>query len=97
MTLQDFFNWVKVNPYYTLAYFILIPVIALLAGIFAKNEGHQSPWKYVYTTLIYLVCIPGIFAVTFNIYLFFWERSKKLGNLGIVSSRCVIIIAAMFK
>ena len=76
MTLQDFFNWVKVNPYYTLAYFILIPVIALLAGIFAKNEGHQSPWKYVYTTLIYLVCIPGIFAVTFNIYLFFWERSS---------------------
>ncbi len=76
MTLQDFFNWVKVNPYYTLAYFILIPVIALLAGIFAKNEGHQSPWKYVYTILIYLVCIPGIFAVTFNIYLFFWERSS---------------------
>ena len=49
MTLQDFFNWVQSNPSYTLAYFIAIPAIALLAGIFAKEEGHLSPWKYLYS------------------------------------------------
>ena len=78
MTLQDFFNWVQSNPSYTLAYFIAIPAIALLAGIFAKEEGHQSPWKYLYSGLIYLGCIPGIFAVTLNIYFFFWERRSVM-------------------
>jgi hypothetical protein len=78
MTLQDFFNWVQSSPTYTLAYFIAIPAIALLAGIFAKEEGHLSPWKYLYSFLIYLVCIPGIFAVTLNIYFFFWERRSVM-------------------
>jgi hypothetical protein len=78
MTLQDFFNWVQSSPTYTLAYFIAIPAIALLAGIFAKEEGHLSPWKYLYSFLIYLVCIPGIFAVTLNIYFFFWERKSVM-------------------
>ena len=78
MTLQDFFIWVQSSPTYTLAYFIAIPAIALLAGIFAKEEGHLSPWKYLYSFLIYLVCIPGIFAVTLNIYFFFWERRSVM-------------------
>ncbi len=74
MTLGEFFEWTGENPVLLLSYFIGIPLIALLAGAFSKGEGHLSPWKYLYSTLIYLVAIPGIFAVTLSIYLFLFER-----------------------
>jgi len=74
MTLGEFFTWTGENPVLLLSYFIGIPLIALLAGVFSKGEGHLSPWKYLYSALIYLVSIPGIFAVTLSIYLFLFER-----------------------
>jgi hypothetical protein len=77
MTLQDFFNLLGENPNYVLWYFAMIPVAALLLGFIAQGEGHISPWKYLYSALIFLVCIPGIFAVTLNIYLFLFERNKR--------------------
>ncbi len=50
------------------AYFFMIPLTAAVAGFMGKGEGHLSPWKYLYSTLIYLVCIPGIFAITLFIF-----------------------------
>jgi hypothetical protein len=74
MTLGEFFELCGRNPMLVLAYFILIPLVALLALFFSKGEGHLSPWKYLYSVLIYMVCIPGIFAVTLSVYLFLFER-----------------------
>ncbi|MDQ3016827.1 MAG: hypothetical protein M3R25_08960 [Bacteroidota bacterium] len=74
MTLGEFFDWTSSHPGLLVAYFLVVPFIALLAGMFGKGQGHLSPWKYVYSTLIYLVSIPGIFAVTLSIYLFLFER-----------------------
>lgn len=62
------------NPFYLLLYFVLVPFTALLAGFFGKGEGHLSPWKYLYSILIYLACIPGVFAIAFSVYLFLFER-----------------------
>ena len=76
MTLEDFFNKLGENPFYVLAYFGLIPITALIAGILGKNEGHISPWKYLYSTLIYMVALPGICAVTLNVYKFLFERGS---------------------
>ena len=45
-----------------------------MAGIMGRNEGHLAPWKYLYAMLVYLACIPGIFAVALNVYLFLFER-----------------------
>jgi hypothetical protein len=74
MTLGEFFALCGENPRLLLGYFLLIPLIALLALLFSKGQGHTSPWKYLYTVLIYLVCLPGIFAVTLSVYLFLFER-----------------------
>lgn len=74
MNLQDFFDLLSDNPVWLLAYFLLIPFTAFLAGVLGKGEGHLSPWTYLYSTLIYLVCIPGVFAVTLTVYLFLFER-----------------------
>lgn len=78
MTLQDFFNLLSDNPFLILAYFILVPITAILAGILGKNEGHLTPWKYLYSALIFMVAVPGIFAITLSIYLFLFERRSIL-------------------
>jgi len=74
MTLGDFFKLLSDNPSVVLFLFISVPLTAFLATIFGKNEGAKAPWKHLYSILIYLTCIPGIFAVTLNVYLFLFER-----------------------
>lgn len=76
MTLKEFFDLLAGQPFWLLAYFVLIPLTAFIAGIMGKNEGHLSPWKYLYSTLIYLICVPGIFAIILNIYLFLFEKQS---------------------
>ncbi len=78
MTLQEFFDLLGQNPAYVLFFYFMLPFTALLAGWLAKGEGHLSPWKYLYSTLIYLACVPGIFAVTLSIYFFLFERRSIL-------------------
>ena len=76
MTLEQFFTSISENPEMIVAYFVMIPLTAAIAGFMGKGEGHLAPWKYLYSTLIYLVCIPGIFAVTLFIF----------GNRGILQT-----------
>ncbi len=98
MTLGEFFTWTSAHPGLLLGYFIGIPLIALLAGMFGKGEGHLSPWKYLYSTLIYMVAIPGIFAVTLSIYFFLFERRSILDTnlytqiLPVLSMAATILI-----
>ena len=74
MTLAEFFELCGRNPILLLSFFIGIPLIALLAMLFSNGQGHLSPWKYLYSVLIYLVAIPGIFAITLSVYFFLFER-----------------------
>ncbi len=82
MTLQELFNIVGADPTYIIAYFIMVPIIALIVGFTSKGEAHLSPWNYIFSALVYLACIPGIFAATLCIYNFFFERQSFL-NLNI--------------
>lgn len=70
MTLQELFNLIAEHPAYIIFYFVVIPFAAFIAGLLSKGEGHLAPWKILYAILIYAVCIPGIFAVTLDVY--FW-------------------------
>lgn len=74
MTLGEFFDLLAGNPAYIIFFFSIIPFSALLAGILGKGEGHISPWKYLYSALLYFSCVPGIFAVTLSVYFFLFER-----------------------
>lgn len=98
MTLQEFFRLLGDNPYYAILYFALVPITAVLAGLLGQGEGHISPWKYLYSILIYLACVPGIFAFTLNVYLFLFERRSVLDSdiytqiLPIVSMVATLLI-----
>ena len=78
MTLQAFFESISQNPTPAIGYMLFVPLTAGLASLFAKNEGHLSPWKFLYSGLIYLSTIPGIFALALNAYLFLFERQPIL-------------------
>ena len=78
MTLQDAINWIGQNANLAIFYMLLPPFTALVMSVLAKGEGHLSPWRYLYSVLIYAVCIPGVFSVAFNAYFFLFERRSIL-------------------
>lgn len=78
MTLQDFFDILSANPSIVLFYFTAVPLTALLANLFSKGQGHLSPWKELYSILLYLAAVPGIFALMLSAYLFLFERQSIL-------------------
>ena len=83
MTLQEFFQVCLENPEIPVFYFVAVPLTALLAGIFSRGDGEISPWKYLYAALMYFAFVPGIFAITLNLYLFLFER-QSIWNIDLV-------------
>jgi hypothetical protein len=63
MTLQELLARIEGNPVPVLAYFTASPVVAWLAGhLHPKGSVYDSPVRYVYTIVIYMVCLPGLLA-----------------------------------
>lgn len=76
MTLGELFEILNQNPSLVIFYFVAVPLSAFLGLLLAKGEGHISPWKFFYCAIIYLTCVPGIFAVTLSVYQFLFERTS---------------------
>jgi hypothetical protein len=93
MTLRDLFTYIGTNPSEVLFFFIGIPLVATLIGFFGKGEGSISPWKYVYSILIFGICIPGIFSVALSIYMFLFERGSIM-NANVYTQ--ILPVASMF-
>lgn len=93
MTLQQFFDWVQMNPLLIVYYFVVIFAITILVAIYSKGEGHLAPWKQIYAVIIYMVCIPGIFAITLSIYFFLFEKRSIMETELLLQ---VLPIAMMF-
>lgn len=74
MTLKEALDSLTANPIYVLIYLAIIPVMAFVAGLISREKGKDAPWKYLYSTLIYFICVPGIFSITVSIYQFLFER-----------------------
>jgi hypothetical protein len=80
MTLREFFDYLGAHPTVLLAYFLAIPLMALLAGQLGKGEGHRAPWNVFYAILVFGVCIPGIFSVALSVYQFLFERGSLMNT-----------------
>lgn len=93
MTLREFFDYLGEHPLAIVGFFLLVPLTALLAGWMGRDEGHQSPWKYLYAFLVYAVCIPGIFSVALSVYLFLFERGGSILNANLLTQ--VIPVVSM--
>lgn len=78
MTVGEFFDYASGSPLLLLFYFLTVPFIALLAWVFGSGEGHKVPWRYLYSILVYLACVPGIFAIALVLHLTLIERHSIL-------------------
>lgn len=78
MTLNDVFTQIGEEPTSTAIYFVAIPVAAALFAWIGKGDAEKSPWKYIYSALIYLTSVPGIIALTLCAYTFLFDRKSFL-------------------
>ena len=92
MTIQDFAASASDHPFMILLFYGFIIVFAILAGLIGKNEGHLSPWKYLYSALIYLTCVPAIFIICLGLYAVSFERASVL-NIDLVTQ--ILPVVAM--
>ncbi len=78
MTLRELFQLATEKPILLYYFFIGIPALSfLLKNIFTDpNKAYKI--KYIYSIICFLAVIPGIFALTFNIYTFLFERQSIL-------------------
>lgn len=93
MTLREFFDWLGTHPVAVLGFFLGLPFTALLAGVLGRGEGHLSPWKYLYSALVFAACIPGIFSVAMSVYFFLFERGRLM-DANIFTQ--ILPVASMF-
>jgi hypothetical protein len=79
MNLSQLFQYVSDHPWPATAYFLLLPFVVWIVGLVASGSRNVKLWSYIYAILVYAVCIPGVFAVTLNMYLFYL-KDKYLAN-----------------
>jgi hypothetical protein len=90
MTLRSLFENVTNNPGWLVGYFILIPLICLLLLVLINDPNIALKVKWLFTGLCFLVVIPGIFALTLNIYTFLFER-QSIWDMNLVLQALPII------
>lgn len=79
MTLDDFVQLLGKYPLVWTGVLCMPPLISiLLTPLHGPGNGARNPWKYLYTLLIYAVCIPGIFAGVLTAYLIFFQNENIL-------------------
>ncbi|RRB06475.1 hypothetical protein [Larkinella rosea] len=94
MTLQDFFNAVSSNPALLAVFLLSIPALAFVVNMWSGATAEEIwRWRFVYATLVYLACIPGIFAFTLNIYLFLFER-QSIWQMNLITQVLPIVTMA---
>ncbi len=79
MTLRDLIQSAGHHALPVFATLAAVPVISFLVGISHRNgEGRNAPWKFAYAVLVYLACIPGIFAAVLTAYTLFFSNESLL-------------------
>lgn len=55
------------------------PAVSALTGLaHGRGSGGASPWKFVYTLLVYAACVPGMLAAVLTAYTLFFTRESLL-------------------
>lgn len=79
MTINDLIKLASGHLLALVIFFVAPPVIAWICGaIHGRGNGGNAPWKYVYSVLVYLVCIPGLLASVLTGYQLFFQRADLL-------------------
>jgi hypothetical protein len=62
MTVRDLIQWLGGHPWLLLILFTALPLVAWLMRLaHGSGNGARAPWKYAYSILVYVACVPGMF------------------------------------
>ena len=78
MSVNDLTALAGEHPLAVLAILGPLPLLAWLVGRMSGREGGRSPWKYLYSGLVYAACVPGILAAVLTAYSLFFVRADLL-------------------
>ena len=79
MTLRELIQTAGSHPLPVAGTLVALPVLAWLVGVLHREgEGRNAPWKYGYAALVYLACIPGMFAAVLTAYAMFFQNENLL-------------------
>jgi hypothetical protein len=79
VTTRDLIHQADQHPIALAAALAVPPVVAWLAGqLHVRGQGGAGPWKYLYSVLVYLACVPGMFAGVLTGYTLFFSRESLL-------------------
>ncbi len=85
MSIRDLIQIVDQHYQYAAVALGCVPLIAYLLGwLLEPRAGERSPWKFIYSVLIYAACVPGIFAIAISAYSLFF-RNEDLLNVSILT------------
>jgi hypothetical protein len=79
MTTRELVQFADHQPVVLAGAFVVVPVLAWLCGrLHQPGQGGQSPYKYVYAVLVYLTCLPGMFAGVLTAYALFFTKENLM-------------------
>ena len=79
MTTRELIHLADQHPLVLASLFVLAPLAAWLCGwVHGPANGGNSPWKFCYSILVYLACVPGMFAGVLTAYALFFTRENLL-------------------
>jgi hypothetical protein len=79
MTTRELIHAGDHHPVALVVLFVIPPIAAWLCGfVHGPAAGVNSPWKYIYSILGYLTCVPGMFAGVLTAYSLFFTHENLL-------------------
>lgn len=79
VTIRELIQLADQHALLLLAVFAVAPVGALGCRLLhGPRRGGEGPWKYLYAVLVYLACVPGIFAAVLSGYTLWFTRENLL-------------------
>ncbi len=79
MTARELVMLASQYPWHLAAFFTVLPLVSGIMGIvLGRGRGSLSPWKYLYSLLVHLACIPGILASILTGYALFFTKENLL-------------------
>lgn len=79
MTINELIHQAGQHSLLLAAAFVALPLMAWLVGLMHSDaHGGAAPWKYLYAGLVYLACVPGMFAAVITAYLLFFVHGNLL-------------------
>ena len=97
MTTRELIQLAGQHSWTLVAVFVVPPVAAWLLGqMHERGRGGVAPWKYLYAGLVYLACVPGMFAGVITAYTLFISRENLLdANLLVYFLPLVSMVATL--